>query len=107
MTPRPGNYVTVDNVPLEKHYVPKRSQRTRSVLTFFAQDHASTEMVYANADITKAEQAREVIAFAEYWKRVAGADPGLLVFDSKLTTYPVLDEPVSYTHLTLPTKRIV
>ena len=69
-----------------------RSQRTRSVLTFFAQDHASTEMVYANADVTKAEQAREVIAFAEYWKRIAGADPGLLVFDSKLTTYPMLDE---------------
>ena len=23
---------------------------------------------------------------------VAGADPGLLVFDSRLTTYPVLDE---------------
>jgi hypothetical protein len=62
------------------------------VLTFFAQDHASTEMVYANADITKAEQAREVIAFAEYWKRVARADPGLLVFDSKLTTYAMLDE---------------
>jgi len=81
-----------EQVPLEEHYVVSRSQRTRSVLTFFAQDHASTEMVYANADITKAEQAREVIAFAEYWKRVAGKDPGLLVFDSKLTTYPVLDE---------------
>ncbi|MGH9224981.1 MAG: hypothetical protein ACRD2W_14670 [Acidimicrobiales bacterium] len=81
-----------EEVPLEEHYVASRSQRTRSVLTFFAQDHASTEMVYANADVTKAEQAREVIAFAEYWKRVAGADPGLLVFDSKLTTYPVLDE---------------
>src|SRR5664280_2423001 len=81
-----------EQVPLEEHYVVSRSQRTRSVLTFFAQDHASTEMVYANADITKAEQAGEVIAFAEYWKRVAGADPGLLVFDSKLTTYPVLDE---------------
>jgi len=81
-----------EEVPLEEHYVPSRSQRTRSVLTFFAQDHASTEMVYANADVTKAEQAREVIAFAEYWKRVAGADPGLLVFDSKLTTYPMLDE---------------
>ena len=79
-------------VPLEKHYVPTRSQRTRSVLTFFAQDHASTEMVYANADLTKADQAREVIAFAEYWKRVAGSDPGLLCFDSKLTTYPMLDE---------------
>ena len=30
---------------LEKHYVPRRSQRTRAVLTFFAQDHASSEMV--------------------------------------------------------------
>ena len=38
---------------LEEHYVPARSQRTRSVLTFFANDHASGEMVYANADITK------------------------------------------------------
>jgi hypothetical protein len=35
---------------LERHYVPRRSQRTRAVLTFFAQDHTSTEMVYANAD---------------------------------------------------------
>ncbi len=34
-----------DEVPLEERYVPARSQRTRSVLTFFAQDHASTEMV--------------------------------------------------------------
>lgn len=81
-----------EEVPLEEHYVASRSQRTRSVLTFFAQDHASTEMVYANADITKAEQAREVVAFADYWSRVAGVDPGLLVFDSKLTTYAMLDE---------------
>jgi len=81
-----------DDTPLEKHYVPRRSQRTRAVLTFFAHDHASSEMVYANADLTKAEQAREVIAFADYWQAVAGADPGLLVFDSKLTTYAVLNE---------------
>ena len=80
------------DTPLEKHYVPRRSQRTRAVLTFFAQDHASTEMVYANADLTKAEQAREIIAFADYWQQVAGTDPGLLVFDSKLTTYKVLSE---------------
>jgi transposase len=81
-----------DQVPLEEHYVASRSQRTRSVLTFFAQDHASTEMVYANADLTKAEQSNEVIAFADYWNRVAGADPGLLVFDSKVTTYKMLDQ---------------
>ncbi|SRR6266480_3725830 len=80
------------DVPLEKHYVPKRSQRTRAVLTFFAQDHASTEMVYANADITKAEQAREIIAFADYWQQATGSDPGLLVFDSQLTNYTVLNE---------------
>ncbi len=77
---------------LEKHYVPRRSQRTRAVLTFFAQDHASTEMVYANAELTKAEQAREIIAFADYWHHATGQDPGLLVFDSQLTTYKVLDE---------------
>ncbi|MGO8727759.1 MAG: hypothetical protein ACLQK8_13835 [Streptosporangiaceae bacterium] len=77
---------------LEKHYVPRRSVRTRAVLTFFAQDHASAEMVYANADITKAEQAAEIIAFADYWQQATGSDPGLLVFDSQLTTYKILDE---------------
>ena len=81
-----------EEVPLEEHYVPARSQQTRSVLAFFAQDHASTEMVYANADVTKATQAREVLAFAEYWHRVSGRDPGLLVFDSQLTNYATLDE---------------
>lgn len=81
-----------DDPVLEEHYVPARSQRTRSVLTFFANDHASNEMVYANADITKTEQAREIIAFADYWRAAAGADPGLLVFDSQLTTYKILDE---------------
>jgi hypothetical protein len=81
-----------DDAVLEKHYVPRRSQRTRAVLTFFAQDHASAEMVYANADITKAEQAREIIAFADYWNNATGSDPGLLVFDSQLTTHKILDE---------------
>ena len=81
-----------EDTVLEKHYVPRRSQRTRAVLTFFAQDHASTEMVYANAEITKTEQAREIISFADYWRHATGEDPGLLVFDSQLTTYKVLDE---------------
>jgi len=77
---------------LEKHYVPRRSQRTRAVLTFFAQDHASAEMVYANAGLTKAEQAKEIIAFAGYWNNATGSDPGLVVFDSQLTTCKILDE---------------
>jgi hypothetical protein len=81
-----------DQAVLEKHYVPKRSQRTRAVLTFFAQDHATADMVYANADITKAGQASEIIAFADYWNAATGTDPGLLVFDSQLTTYKILGE---------------
>ncbi len=77
---------------LEKHYVPRRSQRTRSVLTFFAEDAATHALVYANADLSKASQNREVTAFADHWHQVTGHDPALLIFDSKLTTQAVLAE---------------
>ena len=77
---------------LEKHYVPRRSQRTRSVLTFFAEDAATPTLLYANADLSKASQNREVIAFADHWKAITGSDPALLIFDSKLTTQAVLAE---------------
>jgi hypothetical protein len=77
---------------LERHYVPTRSQRARSVLTFFAQDTGTHNLVYANADISKASQAREVIAFCDHWKAVSGADPRMLVMDQKVTTQPVLSE---------------
>jgi transposase len=81
-----------DDPILEKHYVPKRSQRARSVLTFFAQDSGTHNLVYANADLSKATQAREVLAFCDHWKAVSGADPHLLVMDQKLTTQQVLGE---------------
>jgi len=81
-----------DDPVLEKHYVPKRSQRARSVLTFFAQDSGTHNLVYANADIAKATQAREVLAFCDHWKAVSGADPRMLVMDQKVTTQQVLGE---------------
>src|SRR6266498_690231 len=77
---------------LEKHYVPRRSQRTRSVLTFFAQDSGTHNLVYAGADLSKATQAREPIAFCDHWKAASGADPHLLILDSRVTTQPVLGE---------------
>ena len=77
---------------LEKHYVPTRSQRARSVLTFFAQDSGTPNLVYANADITKATQAREVIAFCDHWEQVSGTDPKMLIMDQKVTTQQVLGE---------------
>ncbi|HLQ57218.1 MAG TPA: hypothetical protein VK162_23470 [Streptosporangiaceae bacterium] len=77
---------------LEKHYVPTRSQRSRSVLTFFAQDSGTHNLVYANADLTKAGQHREVIAFCDHWKQASGSDPRMLIMDQRVTTQPVLGE---------------
>jgi hypothetical protein len=77
---------------LEKHYVPARSQRARSVLTFFAQDTGNCNLVYANADISKATQNREVIAFCDHWKAVSGSDPKMLIMDQKVTTQAILGE---------------
>ena len=77
---------------LEKHYVPTRSQRARSVLTFFAQDTGTHNLVYANADLSKATQAREAIAFCDHWKQVSGSDPKMLIMDQKVATQQVLGE---------------
>jgi len=75
-----------DDVALETHYVPRRSQRTESVLTLFAQDGQSRNLIYANADIHKATQADEVMRFVHHWRQATGSSPELLVFDSKVTT---------------------
>ncbi|MCA1680468.1 MAG: hypothetical protein LC777_16705, partial [Actinobacteria bacterium] len=75
-----------DDVALETHYVPRRSQRTEAVLSFFAHDHSTHNLVYSNAACTKADQASEVIAFARHWQQATGQAPELLVFDSKVTT---------------------
>ena len=78
---------------LEKHYVPTRSQRARSVLTFFAQDTGTHNLVYANADLSKATQTREVIAFCDHWKaRQRHTTRAMLIMDQKVTTQPVLGE---------------
>ena len=81
-----------EDVALERHYVPARSQRTRSVLSFFAQDHATHTLVYANADLTSDRQAQEVLVFSDHWKALTGRFPQLLVMDQKVTTHKVLAE---------------
>jgi hypothetical protein len=82
-----------DDVALETHYVPRRSQRTESVLTFFAQDGATRNLVYANAGCTKATQADEALAFARR------GFPGTLPDDSMLRRGTV--------HVrTVPTRRV-
>jgi hypothetical protein len=59
--------VVLANVSRCPVFVPRRSQRTRSVLTFFTADAGTHTLLYANADLSKATQNREVIAFADHW----------------------------------------
>jgi hypothetical protein len=77
---------------LDKHYVPRRSQRTRSVLTFIAQDGEQRTILYANAELTARQQSGEVISFCRFYERTHGTVPKLLVFDQKLTTQEHLAE---------------
>jgi len=62
------------------------------VLTFFAQDSGTHNLVYANADLSKATQSREAITFADHWKHASGTEPHMLVMDQKVTTHTVLGE---------------
>lgn len=77
---------------LDKHYVPRRSQRTRSVLTFIAQDGQARTIIYANAELTARQQSGEVTEFCRFYERTHGQLPKLLVFDQKLTTHEHLAE---------------
>jgi hypothetical protein len=77
---------------VEKHYVPRRSQRRKAVLTFFAQDAEGQVFCYSNADLRKGEEANEVLRFVEFWRKKYGKRPDHLVFDSKLTTYANLSK---------------
>ena len=81
-----------DDPFVEKHYVPRRSQRRKAVLTFFAQDAEGQVFCYSHADLRKGEEADEVLRFVEFWRQKYGQTPRHLVFDSKLTTYEKLSQ---------------
>lgn len=74
-----------DHPLVQRHYVAMRSRRQKSVLTFLAQDVEGRAFCYANADLRKGDEADEILQFVRFWKRVHGALPEHLVFDSKLT----------------------
>jgi hypothetical protein len=89
---------------VQSHYLPKRSRRQPSILTFLAQDADSQVFCYSNADIRKGEEADEVFRFIDFWTRHHGSAPRHLVFDSKLTTYAGLDR-LDETEITFMTLR--
>jgi hypothetical protein len=75
---------------LDNHYLPLRGQAGPSVLTFFAHEPKSRVLCYANANLTRADQAGEMLRFVDFWQEVTGHDPLWLYFDSKLVPYPEL-----------------
>jgi hypothetical protein len=77
---------------VEKHYVPRRSQRRQAVLVFLAQDADGQVFCYSNADLRKGEESNEVLRFVQFWEKRYGERPRHLVFDSKLTTYANLSK---------------
>jgi hypothetical protein len=81
-----------DEAVLENHYIPCRGQACPSVQTFFAQEHENQVFCYANANLTRDQQAKEVLRFVDYWHDLTGHNPEWLYFDSKLTTYAELSE---------------
>jgi hypothetical protein len=78
--------------PLEKHYVSSRGRSQKGILVFLARDAEQRVLRYANAGVSKSEQADEILQFVRFWKKHTGKAPAELVFDSKLTTYEKLSE---------------
>ena len=78
--------------PLEKHYVSSRSRSQKGILVFLARDAEARVLCYANAGVTKADQAGEILRFVAFWHKHTGSPPRELVFDSQLTTYEHLNE---------------
>jgi hypothetical protein len=76
---------------LENHYVPQTGKAAPSVQTFFARSVDHPMLDYAQADIVRDEQDELPLRFVAYWKALTGLTPDWLYFDSKLTTYPVLN----------------
>jgi hypothetical protein len=79
-----------DAAGLDNHYLPLRGKAGPSVLTFFAQEQKSRVLCYGNANLTRADQAGEILRFVDFWHSITGRDPQWLYFDSKLTTYAEL-----------------
>lgn len=74
----------------DQHDLPRRGKAGTSVLRFFAQEHASQVVCYANAHLTRRDQAGEALQCVECWQDLTGVNPQGLYFASKAVPYPAL-----------------
>jgi len=77
---------------MDDNWVGAKHQRLKSALTLFAQDGESRHLLYANTDIDRIDESNEIVNFVNYWTNVKGIIEQTLVFDSKLTTYDILED---------------
>jgi len=81
-----------DKSEMDDNWVGAKHQRLKSALTLFAQDGESRHLLYANTDIDRENESNEIVNFVNYWTDVKGIIEQTLVFDSKLTTYDILED---------------
>jgi len=77
---------------MDDNWVGARHQSLKSALTLFAQDGESRHLLCANTDINRQDETNEIMNFVNYWTDVKGIIEQTLVFDSKLTTYEMLEK---------------
>jgi len=81
-----------EKTDLENHWVPKRRQGHPAVMAFVAQEASRRVMCYATANVLRQEADEMVVRFVEHWKQQRGEYPRRVLFDSRATTYPHLQE---------------
>jgi hypothetical protein len=79
-----------DATGLDQPYLPKRGQAGTSVLSFFAQEHESQVVCYANAHLTRRAQTGEALQFVEFGQDLTGVNPQWLDFDAQVVPSPEL-----------------
>jgi len=79
-----------DKPEMEKVWCGARGKAMKGANTFFAQDGDTNQVLYARADIKRAESSDEIKKFIDFWVGVKGVVDETLVFDAKVTRYDVL-----------------
>jgi transposase len=77
---------------MERVWSGTRGKAVKGANTLFAQDNQSNVVLYSRADILRKEESSEIKKFITYWKTLKKDEVNeILVFDSKFTTYKILD----------------
>ena len=77
---------------LENHWVGKRHRAEPAVMAFVAQESTRRVMCYATANVIRDEADEMVVRFVNHWKKKTRRYPARVLFDSRATTYPHLQE---------------